>query len=501
MHGIHEVTMTISPRFRLASLVLAGILSLAAGPPDYKTPGKDWGKGPVKWIMTDEEEKEWKKLRTDEERAAFVKSFWEKRDPTPGTPENEYQVIFWKKVEEAEKAFKTQTTDYGSLTDRGRVYLLIGPPAKMDKDTRGHIIWIYEPNEILGITTRFELMFAAGQQNPLLLDRKRLEEYVAAHPETRGIGWKIPGAQVAEATPDVPTAPTRKPEEDLSPESKRQIPILESLLAKGSGPTAVPFEVAFDYYAAADGTTLTVVTVEAPREAAHGSGDAALQPFARLEPATEGKPVNLTGDRPFLPAPLNEAPPASYTYQSRHNLPPGSYRLAVVVEDKVVPGQVGTLVRTIDVPDFRSKELNLSSVSLLSGFTRLDPNPGPDDKAHAGPYVLGSFRLVPRATLVLQKGEAVTFYYQVYNPAPNPASGRPSLESTVTFFLKDGAGWKRYRPPLVRQLTGQVDLYAIDLKDLLAPNQPLPADFKMEMKLADKIAGKEQNREVVFTVR
>ena len=192
--------MTISPRFRLASLVLAGILSLAAGPPDYKTPGKDWGKGPVKWIMTDEEEKEWKKLRTDEERAAFVKSFWEKRDPTPGTPENEYQVIFWKKVEEAEKAFKTQTTDYGSLTDRGRVYLLIGPPAKMDKDTRGHIIWIYEPNEILGITTRFELMFAAGQQNPLLLDRKRLEEYVAAHPETRGIGWKIPGAQVAEAT-------------------------------------------------------------------------------------------------------------------------------------------------------------------------------------------------------------------------------------------------------------------------------------------------------------
>src|SRR2546422_7515470 len=164
MHGIHEVTMTISPRFRLASLVLAGILSLAAGPPDYKTPGKDWGKGPVKWIMTDEEEKEWKKLRTDEERAAFVKSFWEKRDPTPGTPENEYQVIFWKKVEEAEKAFKTQTTDYGSLTDRGRVYLLIGPPAKMDKDTRGHIIWIYEPNEILGITTRYELMFAAGQQ-------------------------------------------------------------------------------------------------------------------------------------------------------------------------------------------------------------------------------------------------------------------------------------------------------------------------------------------------
>jgi hypothetical protein len=108
---------------------------------------------------------------------------------------------------------------------------------------------------------------------------------------------------------------------------------------------------------------------------------------------------------------------------------------------------------------------------------------------------------VPRATLALQKSEAVTFYYQVYNPASDPAGGRPSLESTVTFYVKDGAGWKRYRPPLIRNLSGQVDLYAIDLKDLLAPNQPLPLDFKMEMKLVDKIAGKEQDREVLFTVR
>jgi len=494
--------MTISPRFGVALMLLAALPLLDAGPPDYKTPGKEWAKGPVKWIMTEDEEKAWKGLRTDEERAAFAKSFWEKRDPTPGTPENEYEAIFWKRVDDAEKAFKTATTSFGSLTDRGRVYILLGLATKMDKDTRQHIIWTYESNEMLGIKERFELMFGNIQQNPLLLDRKRLEEYVAAHPESRGIGWKIPvPTTIAEGVPDVPTAPTRNPEEDLTPESKRQIPILEGLLAKGSGPTGVPFEVALDHYAAADGTTLTVVTVESPREAAHGSGDVALHPFARIEPTGEGKPVNLTGDLPFVPAALNEAPPASYTYQARHNLQPGKYRLAVVVEDKVVPGQMGTLVKTIDVPDFRGKDLNLSSVALLSGFARLDPNPAPDDKARSAPYVLGSFRLVPRATLALQKSEAVTFYYQVYNPATDPAGGRPSLESTVTFYVKDGAGWKRYRPPLVRNLGGQVDLYAIDLKDLLAKNQLLPVDFKMEMKLVDKIAGKEQNREVLFTVR
>src|SRR5262245_640255 len=349
--------MTISPRFGVALMFLAALPLLAAGPPDYKTPGKDWAKGPVKWIMTEDEEKAWKALKTDEERAAFAKSFWEKRDPTPGTPENEYEAIFWKKVDEAEKAFKTQTTSFGSLTDRGRVYLLIGPPAKMDKDTRQHIIWVYEPNEMLGIKEHFELMFAQGQQNPLLLDRKKVDEYVAAHPETRGIGWKIPTPTIAEGLPDVQAAPTRKPEEDLTPESKRQIPILEGLLAKGSGPTGVPFDVSLDHYAAADGTTLTVVTVEAPREAAHGSGEAALHAFALIEQGGEGKPVNLTGDLPFVPAAVNEAPPASYTYQARHNLQPGKYRLAVVVEDKVVPRQMRTLVRTIDVPDCRGKHL------------------------------------------------------------------------------------------------------------------------------------------------
>ncbi len=492
--------MTISRGFRASLLSLVAVLLPAAGPPDFKTPGKDWGKGPARWIMSDDEEKDWKKLRTDDERAAFAKAFWEKRDPTPGTPENEFEAIFWRKVEQADKTLKSMT-EPGCLSDMGRTYMLLGSPTKADKDARGRFIWIFEPSETTGVKEHLELMFAPATAAPLLLDRKKLDAYVSSHPETRGIGWKIPAPQTAEALPDVPTTPTRRPEEDQTPESKRQIPILQDLLAKGTGRTDVPFQVAIDSYAAADGTTLTVLTVEAPRELAHGSGDAALRPFARLEPSGEGKPVNLTGDLPFLPAAPGEAPLASYSYQSRHNLTPGSYRLAVVVEDKVVPGQMGTLVKTIDVPDFRGKEMGMSSVALLAGFKHLDPGQDPDEKARAGPYVLGSFRLVPRAIPTLMKSEAVTFYYQVYNPATDPAGGRPSLESTVTFFLKDGAGWKRYRPPVLRQLAGQVDLYSIDLKDLLAPNQPLPVDFKMEMKLVDKITGKEMDRDILFTVR
>ena len=50
-------------------------------------------------------------------------------------------------------------------------------------------------------------------------------------------------------------------------------------------------------------------------------------------------------------------------------------------------------------------------------------------------------------------------------------------------------------------LAGQVKLTSIDIKDLLRPDQKLPADFKMEVKVADTIARKETAREVLFSVR
>ena len=113
--------------------------------------------------------------------------------------------------------------------------------------------------------------------------------------------------------------------------------------------------------------------------------------IARIQPAGEGKVVNLTGEQPFVPAAPAESPVASFCYQARHNLQPGTYKLAVVVEDKVVPGQMGTVVKTIEVPDFRNKELNMSSVALLGGFKKLDPSQDPDEKARAGPSRSSAF--------------------------------------------------------------------------------------------------------------
>ncbi len=466
----------------------------AAADEDYREADKNWHKGPVRWLLDRDEEKAYKKLRTDEERAAWVKEFWARRDPTPDTPANEYEQIFWERVEQADKSFKSITKS-GSLTDMGRVFLMLGPPADTKQDSR-YNYWIYEPDEVTGIADHLELRFAGQPTGPLLLDRKPFEEYTEAHPETRGIGWKIPAALQAPGD-DLMLADAEEQEEDLSPESQRQIPILKGVLDRGHGPTDVPFDVRFEQFATAGQTTLLVITIETPSQAAHGSGEIGLLPYARLQPLSEdGNEVNITGDQPFVHAPAGDHPPDRFIYQARRNVRPGAYRAVVVVEDRVVPGTLGSDVRNLTITDFADRSFAASSISLLSKIQRLDQAEG----RQAGPFVFGSYRLIPRATPVLGRNDVLAFYYQVYNPAVDSTSGQPKLEVTYTFFERTQGGWKPFRMPL-KKAVGQVELYEIDVKTLLRPDHALPAAFRMEVALADRTSGQELRRELQFTVQ
>ncbi len=485
----------------LLCLIALYSMTWAAKDVDYRRADKNWAKGPVKWLLSKEEQKAYKKLRVDEDRAAFVEKFWALRDPTPGTPENEYEEIFWQRVEQADDKFTPSiATKTGSLTDHGRVFLLLGPPAETKQDSR-YNFWIFTPNEITGISEHIVLRFAGNPTGALLLDKKPFEKYVAAHPETRGIGWKIPTSALATNNFELAAAENEETVEDLSPDSQRQIPILQSILDRGQGPTDVPFDIRFEHYKTAGQTTLLVATVETPRDVAHGGGAAAILPFARLEPISEGaRRVNLTGEQPFAPAPAANRPGNAFIYQARRNVHPGTYKVVVVVEDRIVPGTLGSIVQTIEVPAFQDGSLDTSTISLLSDFEQIDRAELSEEGPKAPPFIFGSFRIVPRAKPILAREDTLAFYYQVYNSAVDASSGRPNLEVTYTFYLQSEGSWKPFRKPLTKSI-GQVELYAIDLENLLLPNQILPAAFRMEVALADRTSGQELMRELNFTVQ
>jgi len=82
-------------------------------------------------LATQQERDRWDRLRTDEERRAFVEAFWVARDPQPQTKVNEARIEFLHRIAFADVAFVEAPDDRGSLSDRGRVFVLLGPPQRV----------------------------------------------------------------------------------------------------------------------------------------------------------------------------------------------------------------------------------------------------------------------------------------------------------------------------------------------------------------------------------
>ncbi len=77
--------------------------------------------------MTAEEKQEYSRLTDSISRAEFIEKFWMARDPKAETPENEFRMEFERRVAFADQAF-IQGEQRGSFTDRGMVFVLLGPP-------------------------------------------------------------------------------------------------------------------------------------------------------------------------------------------------------------------------------------------------------------------------------------------------------------------------------------------------------------------------------------
>jgi GWxTD domain-containing protein len=67
----------------------------------------------------------------DDSLASIWKTFWTRRDPTPGTRRNEAEEEFLARVEEAERRFSG--LDPGWRSDMGRIYIRFGPPDRIER--------------------------------------------------------------------------------------------------------------------------------------------------------------------------------------------------------------------------------------------------------------------------------------------------------------------------------------------------------------------------------
>jgi GWxTD domain-containing protein len=85
-----------------------------------------WLDQDVRWIINPEEAAAFIRLPNNEDRDRFVEQFWLRRDPTPGTAENEYKEEHYRRIAYSNVHFAAGNP--GWKTDRGRIYIVYGPP-------------------------------------------------------------------------------------------------------------------------------------------------------------------------------------------------------------------------------------------------------------------------------------------------------------------------------------------------------------------------------------
>ena len=118
----------------------------------------------TKYIIHEEEKEVFMKLTNGRDRDIFIETFWKKRDPTPGTPQNEYKEKIVKRFMYANKYFKYGTSREGWMTDMGMMYIILGPPVGIERSSSSrelypYQIWSYYGNKEKGLPSHFCLVF------------------------------------------------------------------------------------------------------------------------------------------------------------------------------------------------------------------------------------------------------------------------------------------------------------------------------------------------------
>ncbi len=464
----------------------------AAAPADYDAPVPRWREGPVRYLLAKDEDDAFRALVTEEERAAFIQKFWASRDPVPATAENEYRGLFFRRVAEADRLFR-ESTKRGWKTDRGKIYILLGPPDDLDQSalprsgSRDIVLWTYR-NAPRGT--------GAGTDSTIRFVRDLTGEYrlsnsvfLSGLETSLGIGFQIQAMQMRSL-----------------PEPRE---VLDTIVNARALLGTTPFRTHADFFRAADGSTLAVLTLGVRRG------------FAREQaPGAEGAPeegprfevlARLVGEDPALPTydltgpgglrPGDEEPgsaPGDYLlYQGGLAVRPGGYDVFYALVDRVTR-QLYSFKESIAVPDFHHIGFSLSSITLASRLERVAGAGGP---GYTAPFVIGNLKVTPRPDDAFHAGEDLAFYYQIYGPSTDPIDGHPDLDVEYQFFVAgavDGQGEPVFTPlgqaiHLTRQQS-PIQGYSMTLKDWR------PALYRLRVQVTDNLDGRQSARDVTFRI-
>jgi GWxTD domain-containing protein len=494
-------------------------------------PYKEW-LNEVSYIITPAERKAFLRLQTNEEREQFIEAFWARRNPDPGSNVNSFKEEYYRRIAYANEHFSSGIP--GWKTDRGRIYIMWGPPDEIDSHPAGGPYerpasegggetstypfedWTY--HYLPGIGENVQLEFV----DPTMTGEYRL----TTDPSEKDALTYVPGAGLTDLEAmGLSSKVDRFTRSDgthmgtpigMQPESMNEFNRLE-LYAKIFQPPPVkfkdleaivssriirnqlPFQYRFDFLKITDGTDLVPVTLEVPnREMSFKEKDgvqsATLDVFGRVS-TLGGRIAQTFEDTVKQQIPnslLQQSLSGRSIYQKAVPLRPGLYRLDLVVKD-VNSGNVGVINTRLPVPQYTDTKLSSSTLILadqIEGVSARDIG--------LGQFVLGDVKVRPRLNDTFKTNETLGFYMQVYNLKMDPKTHHSS--ATISYLIT-GANNK----VVLRQTDTSAQLGDTGEQINIEKKMPLtslgPGHYKLQITVRDNVSQEDLVQSADFNVK
>jgi GWxTD domain-containing protein len=502
---------------------------------EMETPYKKWLSEEVPYIITNEERAAFKKLSTDDERESFIENFWERRNPNPGSPENEFKEEYYRRIAYANEHYASGIPGWKS--DRGRIYIMYGPADEIDSHPSGGM---YErpPSEGGGETTTYPFedwryRYIDGIGNNVILefvDPTMTGEYrLTMDPGEKDALLHVPGAGLTMAEELGQARGMSKqdrfqntngmtmgtPLGGMYSESQNEFTRLD-LYSKIFQPPAVkfkdlkavvtsrlsanllPFEARTDFVRVTDETVLTPITVQVYNndlqfQNKDGVMHGVLDIYGQIT-SLGGHIVNTFEKSLVLDVPEHEFQQYQShrsVYQQTVPLKPARYKLSLVLKDDL-NGHMGSEELGIIVPNFGEDKLSNSSLILADLIA-----PIPTSQVGSGPFVIGGTKVRPSVNSTFTRDQRLGIYMQIYNLGLDEKTHKPSLD--VRYRIeKDGKS-------LLNQSEDATNLKKASQQFTVIKNMGLqslaPGKYIVHIDVTDNIKKQSLSPSATFEVR
>jgi GWxTD domain-containing protein len=495
--------------------------------PELKKAYRDWLDKDVTYIITDEERKAFKKLATDDEREKFIEEFWRRRDPDPDTDENEFKEEYYERIAYANEHFASGIP--GWKTDRGRIWIMYGKPDGRETHPMGGMYdrpsyegggststypfetWFYRYLPGVGSGIEIEFVDPTGSGEYRLARNPHEKDAMLMIPGagltlSEQLGLSDKGDRIAGLGG---TGLSNYQREQDSPFSRLQ------LLADLSRPPQVKFndlatavntgvveenplnfDIRVDFFRQSDERVISAFTIQTENkdlvfQDSGGLQQARINIFGKIT-SVAGRRVGIFEDPVITTATtqeLTEAKDRKSAYQKAVPLPPGTYKVDVIVRD-VVSGATGIRHVGFTVPRYDPAKLSTSTLILAAKLQSLVDQPA------VGQFVIGQTKVIPNVSGIYHRGQPVGVYLQVYNAGIDQTTLRPSVDVEYA-LLKDGKELGKQ----VEDWKGMSDSGQRLTLARLIDSSPLAAgEYELAIRIRDRVSGQSLTPSSKFTV-